>query len=195
MLDLTTERFDQLQCAFRRKANQVNHNVCPQRADAFPESTAIFLLRAIDLEARHELPSTMLCVRFAPATADSDDLMPGSDQSRDQVRSYMSGTTNDDDTHDLSFLSSLGWTGKNSRTQEVEESRIQEVPEAGSKEFGGVGPRAFAITPSGAGSFFQSRRRIRCTTAQGDSALPPEGLRSLSPYNLRYLRPLDAYRC
>jgi len=64
--------------------------------------------------------------------------MPGSDQSRDQVRSYMSGTTNDDDTHDLSFLSSLGWTRKNSRTQEVEESRIQEVPEEGSKEFGGA---------------------------------------------------------
>src|SRR5271157_3255732 len=138
MLDLTTERFDQLQCAFRRKANQVNHNVRPQRADAFPKSTTIFLLRAIDLEARHELPSTMLCVRFAPATADSDDLMPGSDQSRDQVRSYMSGTTNDDDTHDLSFLSSLGWTGKNSRTQEVEESRIQEVPEGRSKELRGV---------------------------------------------------------
>src|SRR5271165_87534 len=125
MLDLTTERFDQLRCAFRRKANQVNHNVCPQRTDALPKSAAILLLRAIDLEARDELPSTVPCVRFAPATADSDDLMPGSDQSRDQVRSYMSGTTNDDDTHDLSFFSSLGGTGKNSRTQGLKDSRTQ----------------------------------------------------------------------
>jgi hypothetical protein len=130
VLDLTTERFDQLQCAFRCKANQVNHNVCSQRTDAFPKSAAILLLRAIDLEARHELPSTVLCVRFAPATADSDDLMPGSDQSRDQVRSYMSGTTNDDDTHDFSFfvIIRLDW-------EELKKSRIQEVPEAGSKNW------------------------------------------------------------
>src|SRR5271165_5825772 len=140
MLDLTTERFDQLQCAFRRKANQVNHNVCPQRTDALPKSAAILLLRAIDLEARHELPSAVLCVRLAPATADSNDLMPGSDQSRDQVRSYMSGTTNDDDTHDLSFFSSLSWTGKNSRTQEVEESRIQGLKDSRTQ---GSGPRAW----------------------------------------------------
>jgi hypothetical protein len=130
VLDLTTERFDQLQCAFRCKANQVNHNVCSQRTDAFPKSAAILLLRAIDLESRHELPSTVLCVRFAPATADSDDLMPGSDQSRDQVRSYMSGTTNDDDTHDFSFfvIIRLDW-------EELKKSRIQEVPEAGSKNW------------------------------------------------------------
>src|SRR5271165_5069352 len=126
MLDLTTERFDQLQCAFRRKANQVNHNVCPQRTDALPKSAAILLLRAIDLEARHELPSTVLCVRFAPATADSNDLMPGSDQSRNQVRSYMSGTANDDDTHDLSFfvIIRLDWEElKNSRSREFKNSR------------------------------------------------------------------------
>jgi hypothetical protein len=49
----------------------------------------------------------MLCVRFAPATADRDDLMPGSDQSRDQVRSYMSGTTNDDDTHRLFLFANI----------------------------------------------------------------------------------------
>src|SRR5260370_42235494 len=107
MLDLITKRFDQLERAFLRKANQINHNVRPQRADAFPKSTAVFFLRAINLEARHELPSTMLCVRFAPATADSDNLMPGSDQSRDQVRSYMSGTTNDDDTHRLFLFADI----------------------------------------------------------------------------------------
>jgi hypothetical protein len=138
VLDLTTERFDQLQCAFRCKANQVNHNVCSQRTDAFPKSAAILLLRAIDLEARHELPSTVLCVRFAPATADSDDLMPGSDQSRDQVRSYMSGTTNDDDTHDFSFfvIIRLDWEElKQARSREFKNSRIQEVPEAGSKNW------------------------------------------------------------
>jgi hypothetical protein len=41
------------------------------------------------------------------------------------------------------FLSSLGWTGKNSSSQEAKNSRIQEVPEAGSKKLGGVGSRAF----------------------------------------------------
>src|ERR1700741_2989675 len=101
MLDLTTERFGQLPRAFRSKANQVDDNVSSQRADAFPKNAAIFFLRTINLEARRELPGTVRYVRFAPATADSDDLMPGGDQSRDQVRSDMSGTTDYDDTHRL----------------------------------------------------------------------------------------------
>jgi hypothetical protein len=64
--------------------------------------------------------------------------MPGHDQSRDQVRSYMSGTTNDDDTHDFSFfvIIRLDWEElKKSRIQEFEKSRIQEEPEAGSKNW------------------------------------------------------------
>src|SRR5438552_18861959 len=85
--------------ALLRKANQVDHHIRPQCADVFPETTAIFFLGAIKLDARHELPGAMLCVRFASAPADGHDLMPCSDQSRNQVCSYMSGTTNDDDAH------------------------------------------------------------------------------------------------
>ena len=99
MLDLTPERFDQMPRAFRRKANQVDHNIRPQRTDSFPKSAASFFLRAIDLQARHEFPGTMVCIGIALATADGDDLMPGGDQSRDKVGSYMSGATNDNDTH------------------------------------------------------------------------------------------------
>src|SRR5271166_534968 len=124
MLDLPEQGSEQLQWTPSGNAYQDIPNVCPQRTDAIPKSAAILLLRAIDLEARHELPTAVLCVRFAPATADSDDLMPGSDQSRDQVRSYMSGTTNDDDTHDLSFfvIIRLDWEElKNSRSREFEE--------------------------------------------------------------------------
>src|SRR5271165_1749569 len=56
MLDLPTERFDQMPRAFRREANEVNHHVWLQRPDSFPEGAATFFLRAIELEVGHELP-------------------------------------------------------------------------------------------------------------------------------------------
>jgi hypothetical protein len=115
MLDLTAERFNQLLRAFRRKANQVNQRVRPQRANAFPKSPTIFFLRAIKLKPRYELPSAIQRVRFAPASAKSDDLVPGSDQPRDQVCSNMSGTTNDDDAHRVLIFANIAASSQEAR--------------------------------------------------------------------------------
>jgi hypothetical protein len=141
MLGLTAERFDQMLRAFQGKAYQVNHNIGAQRADTFPKSTATFLLGAIKLEPRHKLPGTMWSVGLAFAPADREDLVPGSDQSRDQVRSYMSGTTNDDDTHfDLSFFADT--TG--ARIREVKNSGVQQTNAHGRHRNLSVPLRAFS---------------------------------------------------
>src|SRR5215210_2446770 len=94
------ERLYQTLRALQREANQIDDDVWSERGDAFAECACRFFCRAVDSHPLHFGPGAMGLVRLARCATNSENLVSGANQPRNQEGTNVSGSADDDDSHD-----------------------------------------------------------------------------------------------
>jgi hypothetical protein len=108
MLHLLTETANELLRAFKSETYQVNYDVGFQLEDALTEHAGGVLSRPVRNHLLCETPGGMGFIRFTPGTRNIDHFVLGPDETRHQVRSDVSTSSNDDNAHPCSPRATCG---------------------------------------------------------------------------------------
>lgn len=103
MLDRPSKGLHELASAVQREAYQVHDGIGLQRPDPVTEDTGCFSDVPIDPMIFHLLPGGTRRIWRAFSPADDDDMVPGSDEARNQVGPDVTTSAQNNDSHCLNF--------------------------------------------------------------------------------------------
>jgi len=101
MLYLASQCLHQMLSAFQRKADHINDNIGLEIANLLPKRPVLIFSNTIQRDLADGIPGCVWLVRVALPAANRRHLVPRSNQTRNQIGTYVSGTPNNDNArHD-----------------------------------------------------------------------------------------------